>query len=538
MKPLAVLSVTLLAAVLVTPPARAGGTIDALQYMPIGAFNAWEMVDKALWADGAGVKDEPQIISVTKTVVEDGTVRHNVRTKFFDGVADLILQFGIDNGVLYLYGARVIDPGTDFDNDDITVPTVFFEPPVPCGDATTQLDADFATTAVTATIEISIDVGPKSIDGKVFVAGFVTARWNSVAPIDTPLGLLGDVGAPLAELQLNCDFTYSSDDSDINDAVDDFHTVKGVSGVLGPGVGFVQIDGQGSQQKIVNRVILPGDLVSNPAELDAFVDVPEGDLLSFSVDTLDVISVQHALFGIADGGITDGVVTLDDLDLEHQLNGVLTLEGQVSAAGSGPVDLVMVGKAKLNAATGGLKISLKGKTKKLDTFAKQVSFSVVQELLPPFDGATPLSIVYKAGKDPITKELITGTLEVPIAPFVASHMDVAVNLPVDIAKVKKGLLSIGTTKRSLGAEGVLTLGTAAEGTPLTFPILLKEKVTLKEGLPTVRAYSIQETGTTTKLLKAVGSSTSAKDFALTKLSGKLIGTKILPLIEDVVVASQ
>jgi len=94
---------------------------------------------------------------------------------------------------------------------------------------------------------------------------------------------------------------------------------------MGPGIGFVQIDGQGSQQKIVNRVILPGDLVSNPAELDAFADVPEGDLLSFSVDTLDVISVQHALFGNADGGITDGVVTLDDLDLEHQLNGVLSL---------------------------------------------------------------------------------------------------------------------------------------------------------------------------------------------------------------------
>jgi len=538
MKLLGCLSITLLGALVVAPSARAGGTIDATQYMPIGAFNAWEMIDKALWADGAGVKDESQIISVTKTVVVDGTVRHNVRTKFFDGVADLILQFGIDGGVLYLYGARIIDPEVDFDNDDITVPTVFFEPPVPCGDATTQLDADFATTAVTATIEISIDVGPKSIDGKVFVAGFVTARWNSVAPINTPLGLLGGVGAPLAELQLNCDFTYSSDDSDINDAVDDFHTVKGVSGVMGPGIGFVQIDGQGSQQKIVNRVILPGDLVSNPAELDAFADVPEGDLLSFSVDTLDVISVQHALFPVADGGITDGVVTLDDPQLEHQLNGVLTLTGQVSAAGSGPVDLVMIGKAKLNAATGGLKISLKGKTKKLTNFAKQVNFKVVQELPAPFDGATPLSIVYTAGKDPITKELITGTLDVPIVPFVGSHLDVSVNLPVDIAKVKKGFLSIGTAKRALGAEGVLTLGTAADGTPLDFPILLKETVTVKEGLPTVRTYSILQTGTTTKLLKGAGSSTSAKDFGLTKLNGKLIGTKILPLITDVVVTSQ
>jgi len=80
--------------------------------------------------------------------------------------------------------------------------------------------------------------------------------------------------------------------------------------------------------------------------------------------------------------------------------------------------------------------------------------------------------------------------------------------------------------------------TAADGTPLEFPVILKEKITLKEGLPTVRTYSLQETGTTTKLLKAAGSSTSAKDFALTKLSGKLIGTKILPLIEDVVVTSQ
>ena len=57
MKLLGCLSLSLLAALIVTPHARAGGTIDALQYMPIGAFNAWEMVDKALWADGAGVKD-------------------------------------------------------------------------------------------------------------------------------------------------------------------------------------------------------------------------------------------------------------------------------------------------------------------------------------------------------------------------------------------------------------------------------------------------------------------------------------------------
>jgi hypothetical protein len=69
-------------------------------------------------------------------------------------------------------------------------------------------------------------------------------------------------------------------------------------------------------------------------------------------------------------------------------------------------------------------------------------------------------------------------------------------------------------------------------------VILKEKITVKEGLPTVRTYSIVQTGTTTKILKGAGSSTSTRDFVLTKLSGKLIGTKILPLIEDVVVASQ
>src|SRR5262245_11025687 len=226
-EPMKLLAPLVLASLVLLPAARAGGTIDATQYMPIGQFNAWEMIDKAQWADGAGIEAEPQIISIGNVNVVDGVVRYNIKSKLFSGVSDVVLQIGVDQGVLYLFGARLLDPEEDFGSDDITIPLVMFDQPVPLGDTTTDLDADFATTAVTASIESSIDFGPEDFNGDGASSGFVTARWNSVAAINTPLGLLGGVGEELAELQIDVDFTYFSTDDEIQDEIGDEHTVKG-----------------------------------------------------------------------------------------------------------------------------------------------------------------------------------------------------------------------------------------------------------------------------------------------------------------------
>jgi hypothetical protein len=532
MKAIAVVPFVLLAVLATTSSARSGGTIDATQYIPIGAFNAWEMIDKDLWAGGAGVKDESQVISVQKVTVVDGITRYNVRTKFFQNVQDIIFVIGIDEGVVYLYGARIVG-GVDLGDDDIEVPTVFFEPAVALGNTTTPVGADFVVQPITSSIDVSIDIGPKDLSGKVFITGTVTSRWDSVADIVTPLGTLSD----LAQLSIHCEFDYSSNNEDIHDAVDDEHTSKGVSAVFGPDIGYVQIDGQGSQQKIVNRVILPGELLSGEGELDAFPPLPPGDLASLSLDIPEIVSLDAAEEAVADGAITDGVLTLNDIDIAHGLGGALVITGQLSAQAA-PVELILAGKARMNGATGGLKIVLKGKTKKLTDFAKVVSFSAVQELPPPFDGSTPLLLNYKAGKNPETGEPILGTLEVPLAPFVGNHVDLTVNLPVDVAKIKKDLLFINTVKRSLGAEGVLVLSNSGDGGTLSFPVILRETAVVKDGLPTVRTYGLMQTGFTIKFLKGAATSTAPEDFALTKLSGKLLAVKVLPAVEEVVVVSQ
>jgi len=109
---------------------------------------------------------------------------------------------------------------------------------------------------------------------------------------------------------------------------------------------------------------------------------------------------------------------------------------------------------------------------------------------------------------------------------------------VDVPKVKKGFLTINPAKRPLGAEGVLTLGQDGNGAIKQFPVILRETATIKEGLPTVRTYKLIQTGTKPKLFGLAGTSTSPEDYLLTKLTGKLIGVKILPLLEDVTVSTQ
>jgi hypothetical protein len=356
-------------------------------------------------------------------------------------------------------------------------------------------------------------------------------------PINTPLGILGD-DEELAELELTANFTYSSPDPDINEELIGVVTNKGVSGIMGPDIGFVLIDGQGSQQKIVNRAILPGQLVSNAAAADHFVPVPPGDVATFSLDIPDVVTLHDGVGLVADGDITDGNLTLENVALDHALGGALVLTAQVSSDLDLPVDLIMVGKAKVVPATGALKVTLAGKTKKLnnfevETFAKLIKFSVNQEILPPYD-ATDLVITWTGGKDPETKEVQTGTLLLPVVPFVGNTVDVAVNLPVDVPKVKQGLLTINPAKRALGAEGTLVLGSgaAADGSSKTFPVVLRETAKVAEGLPTVRTYKLTQTGKTLKVLGFGATSTGIPDFVLTKFGGKILGATIAPVLPD------
>lgn len=530
----------LLAALAAAPLARAGGTIDVTEYFPVGAFNAWEMIDKVLWAEGAGTKEQGQIIDIGKITVIGGVPRYNVRTPFFasaqqDGVIkDLILQFGIDGGVLYLYGLRIV-AGDDLGEDDLEVPTIFFDDPVPVGDTSTTLDANFAVTPVSAKVEVSIEIGPKEFSGIVFIDGTVTARWNSVPqPITTPLGVLGD-DETLAEMQITVNFTYSSPDEDINDEVSDEVTNKGVSAVMGPGIGFVQIDGKGSQEKIVNRVILPGELVGN--EDEPFPDLPAGDLAGFSLGIDPVVTLNDGLDLVADGGITDGNLTLDSLILDHALGGALALSAQLSSSeGDGPVDLLLLGTAKINPKTGGLLVKLKGASKKLNlfeptVFAKSIKFSCVQEIPAPF-APTDLVITWTGGKDPETKEVYTGELTVPVAPFTGDVLNATFNLPVDVAKVKKGFFFINPAKRLLGAEGVLTLTSVSDGDGKVFPLVLRETATIKEGLPTKRTYAATQTGRTLKLFTLGATSEDVPSYTLTKFTGKLLGVKVAPVLPD------
>jgi hypothetical protein len=63
-------------------------------------------------------------------------------------------------------------------------------------------------------------------------------------------------------------------------------------------------------------------------------------------------------------------------------------------------------------------------------------------------------------------------------------------------------------------------------------------VSVKEGLPTVRTYKVVQTGTKPRVFSLAGSSTSPEDYLLTKLTGKLVGVKIAPLLEEVQVFTQ
>ena len=532
------IAVTLL---LAAPVRAGGGSIDATQYLPLGAFNAWEMIDKIAW-ETDGTKQEHQVISVTKTSVIDGVVRYNIRTKLFQDVPDVLFQFGVDVDTLYLYGVQVLIPVDFIDDDDIDVkiPTIFFDQPVAVGDINTILGVN-TVTPVTAEFKVKLDFGPVDESGTVFIGpdpldGFtpstVTARWDAVAPINTPLDPLVEGGPPQARLTLSFDFFYTSSNEEINDELEGQSTSKAVSAVMGPGLGFVEIDGTGQQKKIVNRAVAPGELLYNPADLDSFPP-----LASYDVDVIDVpLTTGIVIVGFdstPEGDIGDGVMSLSDISIEHNLGGVIRLDATANV-GSETAPITLVGKAKFSKKTGAVRVGLKGKTKMLEGLGKVVKFNVKTDLggLPPAEGGPVLDFVYNAGKDPITKELITGTMQIPVTTFEPDRAIVDVNLPVDVAKVKKGVLFVNPLKRVLGSEGTIELQSSVEGGPsLFYPVTLLQKAKLKEGFPTKRKYTVIQTGTKAKLFKFAGESDTG--LSITKFGGKVAGVKQVPELTDV-----
>ena len=522
------------------PASAGGGTIDATQYVPLGAFNAWEMIDKITWED-TGTKVEHQVISVTKADVVDGVPRYNIRTKLFQDVPDVLFQFGVEGDTLYLYGVRVLLPTQFIDDDDVDVklPTIFFDPKVPVGNTATPLDVDFAETPVTSKFKVKLKLGPLDESGNVFLetGSTVTARWESVAPIDTPLGSFSEGGGPLARLVLEFFFLYSSDNDDINDEIEDEVTQKAVSGVMGPGLGFIEIDGQGQQKKILNRAVLAGELVFNPADLDSFPPLPPFDVNTIEVPFEDGTVYILRFLGGGEGDFGDGLVSLSDVDLTHNLGGRIQLN-TTATAGSESADVTMTGKLKLNKKTGLIKVSLKGKTKQLPGLAKVVKFNVKQDLDPNAEGGPVLDVVYNAGKDPITKELITGTMQVPVSLFESGSALVDLNLPVDVPKIKQAQFLVNPLKRTLGCEGTITLQPAAgEGGGLVYPITVRQAAKVKEGFPTARTYSMIQTGTKAKLFKFKAVSDESS-LALVKLAGKVAGAKVKPDLGALVVTPQ
>jgi hypothetical protein len=109
-----------------------------------------------------------------------------------------------------------------------------------------------------------------------------------------------------------------------------------------------------------------------------------------------------------------------------------------------------------------------------------------------------------------------------------------------VPKVKKELLVVNDGKRTLGAEGVLVLTNDAlgDGGGKPFPVTFRETVTPKEGKPAVRSAKLSETGEDKTLLKVGATSTSPADYVLTKLSGKLVGVKLLLGLEEIDVTAQ
>ncbi len=495
MKPLATLASTLLLAT--AAHAGGGGTIDATQYLPMGHFNVWEMIDATDLVTGT-----TQNISVRQTTIVDDLPRYNIRTKIFDEYADLILQFGVEGNTLYLYGARVVADVDFEDIDDASISTMFFTPPVPVGTTSTTLDLAPVQTAVTSSVKVKIKIGPKTFSETVDVVGTVSSRWLSTGDVLTGLGLVS--GTDLARLELRFVFNYSSTDDDVNDAIEDETTDKTVAGIMGTDMGFVQIDGNGGTQMVLNRAILPGMTLGDFPPLTV-------DLHQLVVDTPLLFNL---FYGGSEGGVhTDGFVSLSNVEIEQNLGGKSFLRADIDVAGGEgtPVNVEFKGKTKFK-KDGSAAVSFKGKTTH-PALTKKLVMKIKSTVTAD---STEMVLSYKAGKDEEGNP-IAGEIMIPIAPEAVDDIALELNKLTDVKFDPNPL------KRKLGAEGTLTIGSKV------VPVTMFESVKVKEGQPEKRGYKLVPSGTgKPTLLKFSASNTDATDYVIAKLKGKLLGYKVKP----------
>jgi hypothetical protein len=487
---------TLSAALLLASSVFAGGaTIDSTDYLPLGHFHAWEMIDSDNFVTGG-----TQIVSVKKTITDNEQLRYNVRTKVFDEIADVVFQLGIEGENAYLYGARVVVGDVDFGDSDIKVDTMLFEPKVFLGSTTTTLDTDPVVTDVTSSIKFKIKIGPKSFGGKVDVAGTIATSWQSVGDVDTPLGLIP--GSDLAQLTMTFDFTYSSQDEDIHEAIEDESTLKTVHATLGANRGFVQIDGAGSSAKVLKRAILTNTTLGNFPPLTS-------DLSQLTIPTPQLFNLF--LDDSGESGLTDEFLSMTDLELTQRLGGKTELTANIDVNGGVTVPVQLKGKTKFK-KDGSALISLKGKTPHPELFAplKMKIKSVITA------DSTELLLTYKGGKDPFGSPIL-GEVMIPIAPAPVASVELALNKLLDVKFDPNPL------KRKLGAEGTLTVGTKI------IPVTVFESLKAKPGSPVTRNYSlIQSGGSGKKLLKFRASNTDESDYLVSKMRGSLVGLKVQP----------
>lgn len=484
---------SLSAALLLASSAFAGGsTIDSTEYLPLGHFNAWEMIDSDNFVTGG-----TQIVSVEKTIIDNDLLRYNVRTKVFDNIADVVFQFGLEGDNAYLYGARVVVGDVDFGGSDIKISTMLFEPKVPLGSTTTTLDEDPVVTDITSSIKFKIKLGPKSFSGKVDVAGSVATSWQSVSAVDTPLGTIP--GSELAQLTMTFDFTYSSQDEDINDAIEDESTLKTVHAVLGSNRGFVQIDGAGSSAKVLKRAILTNTTLGNFLPLTP-------DLSQLTIPTPQLFNLF--LDDPGESGLTDGFISMANLQLAQRLGGKTEMSADIDVNGGITVPVQFTGKTKFK-KDGSALISLKGKTPHPELLAA-LNMKIKSVITAD---STEMLLTYKGGKDPFGLP-IQGEIMIPIAPTPVASVELALNKLLDVKFDPNPL------KRKLGAEGTLTVGTKV------IPVTVFESLKAKPGLPATRSYSlVQSGGSGKKLLKFRASNTDASDYLVSKMKGRLIGLK-------------
>jgi hypothetical protein len=461
--------------------------IDPTEYLPVGSFNVWLMEE-------VGDPLDIEVIETKATLFVDGVVQYRVVIPSVQELKRVVFVFGVEDGVMKIYGANVTSGVFD---DEFQVERVTIEPPLSL--------ADGAFTNIDTTIQISAKIADKKLSAKVRVTGTASVNWQAgFADVSTPAGLFP--AADVAEMQVFFDLNFFSNSNPDLEIDEDVFESVGVT--LAKDVGLIKVDGKNGKQWRLKKAILPGKTVG-----DDFSPLPaDVTKVTFDVPPPGLLLLEDA---VADPA-TDGFVTLSDLYMHHQLGGKLSLSGQVNVGGAPPKledgELLLKGKVKPNLTTGGFLVTLKGKARH-PALPKPVVFKLKQEIT---GASTDVTIAYKAGKDAEGNPIL-GTLTLPITPETTNEVTVDLNGLVDTRIELKG------KARKLGTEGTLTVGN------VSYPVILKEVAKSKEGLPDKQVYSMFPTELgKPKIMKFAASSTNPLDYAMTKFAAKVLGLKVKP----------